>query len=70
MRSSSLVKRCQGGDQYLRWVASGLVWAESRWNRMQGYRELPIRYAEFATLYRYEKQGELSGLTRVRSLTE
>lgn len=34
------------------------------------YRELPIRYAEFATLYRYEKQGELSGLTRVRALTQ
>tara|TARA_Y100000588_G_scaffold300182_1_gene321644 strand:+ start:295 stop:1851 length:1557 start_codon:yes stop_codon:yes gene_type:complete len=34
------------------------------------YRELPLRYAEFATLYRYEKSGELSGLTRVRSLTQ
>ncbi len=34
------------------------------------YRELPIRYAEFATLYRYEKMGELSGITRVRSLTQ
>ena len=34
------------------------------------YRELPLRYAEFATLYRYEKSGQLSGLTRVRSLTQ
>ncbi|HUN23771.1 MAG TPA: threonine--tRNA ligase [Anaerolineales bacterium] len=34
------------------------------------YRELPMRFAEFATLYRYEKSGELSGLTRVRSLTQ
>jgi threonyl-tRNA synthetase len=34
------------------------------------YRELPVRYAEFATLYRYEKSGELSGLTRVRALTQ
>ena len=34
------------------------------------YRDLPIRYAEFATLYRYEKSGELTGLTRVRSLTQ
>ena len=34
------------------------------------YRELPLRYAEFATLYRYEKSGELNGLTRVRSLTQ
>jgi threonyl-tRNA synthetase len=34
------------------------------------YRDLPLRYAEFATLYRYEKSGELAGLTRVRSLTQ
>ena len=34
------------------------------------YRDLPLRFAEFATLYRYEKTGELSGLTRVRSLTQ
>jgi threonyl-tRNA synthetase len=37
---------------------------------LHSYRELPLRYAEFATLYRYEKSGELSGLTRVRSLTQ
>lgn len=34
------------------------------------YRDLPLRYAEFATLYRYEKSGELNGLTRVRALTQ
>ena len=34
------------------------------------YRDLPIRFAEFATLYRYEKSGELTGLTRVRSVTQ
>lgn len=34
------------------------------------YRDLPVRYAEFATLYRYEKSGQLNGLTRVRSLTQ
>jgi threonyl-tRNA synthetase len=34
------------------------------------YREFPLRFAEFATLYRYEKRGELSGLTRVRALTQ
>jgi threonyl-tRNA synthetase len=37
---------------------------------LHSYRELPMRFAEFATLYRYEKTGELSGLTRVRSLTQ
>ena len=40
------VKRWQGGDQYLRWVASGLLWAESRWNRIHGHRELPILVKE------------------------
>jgi threonyl-tRNA synthetase len=39
-------------------------------SQLHSYRELPIRYAEFATLYRYEKSGELAGLTRVRSLTQ
>jgi putative transposase len=40
------VKRQQGGDQYLRWVASGLLWAESRWNRIRGFREVPILVKE------------------------
>lgn len=38
--------------------------------QQHSYRDLPVRYAEFATLYRYEKSGELSGLTRVRALTQ
>jgi len=37
---------------------------------IRSYKELPLRYAEFATLYRYEKTGELHGLTRVRALTQ
>jgi threonyl-tRNA synthetase len=39
-------------------------------SQMHSYRELPVRYAEFATLYRYEKAGVLTGLARVRSLTQ
>ena len=34
------------------------------------YRELPVRLAEFGTVYRYEQSGELSGMTRVRGLTQ
>ncbi len=34
------------------------------------YRDLPIRYAEFGTVYRYEQSGELHGLTRVRGFTQ
>jgi len=40
------VKRWKGGDQRLRWIASGLLWAEARWNRVHGYRELPILVKE------------------------
>ena len=35
---------------------------------LHSYRELPLRFCEFATLYRYEKRGELNGLARVRAL--
>ncbi|MBP6284474.1 MAG: threonine--tRNA ligase, partial [Paludibacteraceae bacterium] len=36
----------------------------------RSYKDLPIRYAEFGTVYRYEQSGELHGLTRVRSFTQ
>lgn len=35
-------------------------------SKPRSYRDLPIRYAEFGTVYRYEQSGELNGLTRVR----
>jgi threonyl-tRNA synthetase len=38
-------------------------------SEMHSYRELPIRLAEFGTVYRYEQSGELNGLTRVRGFT-
>ncbi len=38
--------------------------------RGRSYRELPLRLAEFGTVYRYEKSGVLQGLTRVRGLTQ
>lgn len=39
-------------------------------NALKSYRELPLRWAECGTVYRYEKKGELSGLTRVRGFTQ
>ncbi|MCX6743044.1 MAG: threonine--tRNA ligase [Candidatus Parcubacteria bacterium] len=39
-------------------------------SRPRSYRELPMRWAECGTVYRYEKSGELSGLTRVRGFTQ
>jgi threonyl-tRNA synthetase len=38
-------------------------------NELRSYRELPVRYAELGTMYRWEKSGELSGLSRVRAMT-
>ena len=39
-------------------------------DELHSYRDLPIRLAEFGTVYRYEKSGELHGLTRVRGFTQ
>lgn len=38
-------------------------------SRPRSYRDLPLRIAEFGTMYRYEKSGQLMGLTRVRGMT-
>ena len=38
--------------------------------KQYSYRDLPIRFAEFGTVYRYEQSGELHGLTRVRGFTQ
>ncbi|WP_299525939.1 threonine--tRNA ligase [Winogradskyella sp.] len=38
--------------------------------RPYSYKELPVRFAEFGTVYRYEQSGELHGLTRVRGFTQ
>jgi threonyl-tRNA synthetase len=39
-------------------------------SEMRSYRDLPIRYAEFGTVHRWEQSGELGGLTRVRCFTQ
>lgn len=39
-------------------------------DKPHSYRDLPVRYAEFGTVYRYEQSGELGGLTRVRGFTQ
>ncbi len=36
----------------------------------RSYKDLPVRFAEFGTVYRYEQAGELHGLTRVRGFTQ
>ncbi|MBI9052720.1 MAG: threonine--tRNA ligase [Bacteroidales bacterium] len=39
-------------------------------HKPHSYKDLPVRYAEFGTVYRYEQSGELHGLTRVRGFTQ
>lgn len=39
-------------------------------SKPKSYKDLPVRYAEFGTVYRYEQSGELHGLTRVRGFTQ
>ena len=39
-------------------------------SQQRSYRDLPIRMAEYGTVYRFEQSGELSGLTRVRGFTQ
>ncbi|KPQ34891.1 MAG: threonine--tRNA ligase [Phormidesmis priestleyi Ana] len=39
-------------------------------SQLRSYKELPLRLAEFGTVYRYEQSGELGGLTRVRGFTQ
>ncbi|MBQ0096901.1 MAG: threonine--tRNA ligase, partial [Bacteroidales bacterium] len=39
-------------------------------SKPRSYKDLPLRFAEFGTVYRYEQSGELHGLTRVRSFTQ
>ncbi|HTU80689.1 MAG TPA: threonine--tRNA ligase [Candidatus Acidoferrales bacterium] len=39
-------------------------------SRLRSYRELPLRYSEFGTVYRFERSGVLLGLTRVRGFTQ
>lgn len=46
------VKRWQGSDHRLRWVGSALLFAESRWNRIHGYRHLPVLVNALNAAYR------------------
>ena len=39
-------------------------------SKPRSYKDLPVRMAEFGTVYRYEQSGELHGLTRVRGFTQ
>ena len=51
-RICSQVKRWQGSDHRLRWVGSALLYAESHWNKLHGYRHLPVLINALDVAYR------------------
>lgn len=60
----------QEGEEYLLKPMNCPHHCEIYKARPRSYKDLPIRYAEFGTVYRYEQSGELHGLTRVRGFTQ
>ncbi len=60
----------QEGEEYLLKPMNCPHHCEVYKSSPKSYKELPVRYAEFGTVYRYEQSGELHGLTRVRGFTQ
>jgi putative transposase len=54
------VKRWQGRDHRLRWVGSALLFAESRWNRLHGYRHMPVLISALESAFRIRAQQAAS----------
>ncbi|MDA3929678.1 MAG: threonine--tRNA ligase [Prolixibacteraceae bacterium] len=68
--SFQVIKTPQEGEEYLLKPMNCPHHCEIYKARPRSYKDLPIRYAEFGTVYRYEQSGELHGLTRVRGFTQ
>ena len=64
------IKTPQEGEEYMLKPMNCPHHCEIYASTPHSYKELPIRLAEFGTVYRYEQSGELHGLTRVRSFTQ
>lgn len=64
------IRTPQEGEEYLLKPMNCPHHCEIFKSAPRSYRDLPIRFAEFGTVYRYEQSGELHGLTRVRSFTQ
>jgi threonyl-tRNA synthetase len=60
----------EGGEQYLLKPMNCPHHHQIYMSKPRSYRDLPVRLAEFGTVYRYEQSGELNGLTRVRGFTQ
>jgi threonyl-tRNA synthetase len=68
--SFQVINTPQEGEEYLLKPMNCPHHCEIYKSRPHSYKDLPIRYAEFGTVYRYEQSGELHGLTRVRGFTQ
>ena len=64
------IKTPQEGEEYMLKPMNCPHHCEIFASKPRSYKDLPIRLAEFGTVYRYEQSGELHGLTRVRSFTQ
>ena len=64
------IKTPQEGEEFLLKPMNCPHHCEIYKSKPRSYRDLPVRYAEFGTVYRYEQSGELHGLTRVRGFTQ
>ena len=60
----------QEGEEYMLKPMNCPHHCEIYKTKPRSYKDLPLRFAEFGTVYRYEQSGELHGLTRVRSFTQ
>jgi threonyl-tRNA synthetase len=68
--SFQIIKTPQEGEEYLLKPMNCPHHCEIYKTKPRSYKDLPIRFAEFGTVYRYEQSGELHGLTRVRGFTQ
>ena len=63
-------KKAESSEEYLLKPMNCPFHVQIYKNNIRSYRELPFRWAECGTVYRFEKKGELSGLVRVRGFTQ
>ena len=64
------IKTPQEGEEFLLKPMNCPHHCEIYKTKPRSYKDLPLRFAEFGTVYRYEQSGELHGLTRVRGFTQ
>lgn len=68
--SFQVIKTPQEGEEYMLKPMNCPHHCELYKFKPHSYKDLPVRFAEFGTVYRYEQSGELHGLTRVRGFTQ